>query len=201
MKLEFMTHYQSDDSKFQLIVKSKVSHRKSKWSSFSRLIQAYSLSIFKIGRYKSPIDEMKGTRFEEEINRNIFTIDMNEGMPWTVEPEEVAQEGQALPQEPKKKKRSRTLVITRLLGMDLDLAQLFSPDGKKGSLMKTMSKAFKNEWPHGNLKELQASRVFTVNTRTPRSFTAAGRRTCIWRFTVACSSSSTSSRIRASPTR
>lgn len=164
MKIEFLTHYQTDDSKFQIIVKSKISHRKSKWASFSRLIQAYSLSIFKTGRYKSPIDELKGSRYEEEIGRNIFTIDMNEGMPWTVEAEEVSQEAPAPPDAIKKKRRSRILVITRLLGMDLDCSQLFSSDGKGGSLIKKMSKIFKREWPEGNLRDLQAKHELRVDS-------------------------------------
>ena len=75
MKLEFITHYRREDSTCLVIAKSKVSHRLSKWTKFMHLIHGADLEIVKVRRYKTPIHELKGGPYEDEIHRNILTLD------------------------------------------------------------------------------------------------------------------------------
>jgi hypothetical protein len=78
MKIEFLTHHAQDGAAFLVIAKSKISHRKSKWMKFVNLLQGHRLQMVKVGRYMSPILEYKDTPLNDEINKNIFTADMND---------------------------------------------------------------------------------------------------------------------------
>jgi hypothetical protein len=80
MKIEFLTHHNQEGSTFLVMAKSKVSHRKSKWTKFVNLVQGYRLEMVKVRRYTSPIHEYKDTPLYDEIHKNLFTSDMNGAM-------------------------------------------------------------------------------------------------------------------------
>jgi hypothetical protein len=80
MKIEFLTHHDQEGSTFLVMAKSKVSHRKSKWTKFVNLVQGYRLQMVKVRRYTSPIHEYKDTPLYDEIHKNLYTSEMNGAM-------------------------------------------------------------------------------------------------------------------------
>lgn len=151
MKIEFMTHYQGGDQKVHVYIKSNISHRKSRWMYFILSVLGHSLKLVKFGRYKTPLDSMKGTPFYEELTRNKFTIDMNDAMPVTAEIEPMPVPDPALV----KRKRSRTVTINRLFCTGIEEGQLLPSAGQSGFMFLTMNRYFKGEWTREHCLDLQ----------------------------------------------
>ena len=165
MKIECMTHYQGRDQKVYVYIKSKISHRKSKWTHFILSVLGHSLKLVKSGKYRTPLDSMKGSPFYEELTRNHFTIDMNDSMPMPAEIEPMPASDPALA----KRKRSRMGTINRLFSTDIGDGQILPTASQPGLMFYTMNKYFKAEWAREHCLDLQvpppASRGSDVRDR------------------------------------
>lgn len=181
MKVEFLTHHAQEGSSFLVIAKSKISHRKSKWTKFVHLLQGYRLQIVKGRRYSSPINEYKGTPLYDEVHKNMFTPDMNE--PPAPEPEEPPAKVE-LPAKTKTKSKqpakTRTkppstqeadapdCQITRMFSRELSLAKIIPANSRRGALYKAIAAVFGAEWSRGNCVNLRVYWLLEVHRRVLR---------------------------------
>ena len=155
MRLEHLTHYTDHDSKIHVFVKSFISHRRTKWVTFAKYFQGYSIRVEKFNRYSSPTDFLKGTPHYDTLEQNKFTIDMNDSL--GAEARQVEQQAKG-----KKRKRVRSAVTSRLFGLGLEEGRILPSAGHPGVLAQTMIRFFKDGWTTGRCLELQ------VTPRAPR---------------------------------
>jgi len=152
MKIEFMTHYQGRDAKVHVYIKSNISHRKSKWTHFLISILGHSLKLVKYGKYRTPLDSMKGTPFYDELTNNRFTIDMNDSMPVAADIEPPP----APNAEPPKRNRGRTVLVTRVFNLDVADGQILPKAGdQSGYMFRAMRLFFGESLGRDHYKELQ----------------------------------------------
>ena len=174
MKIEFMTHYQGRDAKAHVYIKSKISHRKSKWTHFLLLIPGHSLKLVKFGKYRTPLDSMKGTPFYEELTNNRFTIDMNDSMPVAADIEPPP----APSAEPAKRNRGRTVLVNRVFTLEVADGLILPKGGdQSGYMLRAMRLFFGDSLGHDHYKELQVPPALTKRIPAKRATDrCAGRR-------------------------
>ena len=167
MKLEFITHYRSEESgAFTVIAKSRISHRRTKWNKFLKLMNGSSLDICKVKRYNSPIKELKGTPHEDEVHKNLFTVDMNDALP--CDPPEIEKKSpkkKGRSHHTKKSRQSPNAAIDRLLQKDVAAGKVLPSATKRGALQKTMDAVFGQEWSRGSCVDLRVFWLLEVHRR------------------------------------
>jgi hypothetical protein len=175
MKIEFLTHHNQEGSTFLVMAKSKVSHRKSKWTKFVNLVQGYRLEMVKVRRYTSPIHEYKDTPLYDEIHKNLFTSDMNGATepapPAKSEPPANSKtQAQAKPNQPARKgsQPPPDEQIARLFTGELALARIIPSESKRGALNKAIMSVFGPEWSRGNCVNLRVYWLLEVHRRVLR---------------------------------
>jgi hypothetical protein len=166
MKLEFTTHYRSEETGcITVIAKSKISHRKTKWNKFLRLVNGNSLEIYRIRRYKTPIHELKDTPASDEVHSNIFTIDMNDDRPDESVEDERSPKKKSKSKGAKKSKNEPTRAIVRLLEKDVASGKVLPSSLKRGALHKTTLFVFGQDWSRGNCVDLRVFWLLEVHRR------------------------------------
>jgi hypothetical protein len=161
MKLEFITHYCQEDSTYMVIVKSNVSHRRSKWTKFMHLLQGRELEIVKGKRYQTPIHALKGGPHEDEIHRNIFMFNDRPQSP-------AAHSKTNSPTKKdtcKKSKNDSACVIGKLLEKEVIPGKVLPSDDKRGWLHKAITTVFGQEWSRGNCVDLRVLWLLEVHRR------------------------------------
>ena len=59
-KIEFMTHVKEPDDTFRFVVKSENCLRSSKWDAFVKSVNGTELSVAKVNKYHTPLDDLRG---------------------------------------------------------------------------------------------------------------------------------------------
>jgi hypothetical protein len=180
MKLEFITHYHSEESRAVIVIaKALVSHRRTKWNKFLKLLNGSSLEMCKVKRYHSPIKDLRGTAHEDEVHKNLFTVEMNDALPEEPPereetPKKKKKSKRAEEDEEQKKKKTKLAKqvktearspIQRLMEMEVVSGKILPSATKRGALQKTTLEVFGQEWSRGSCVDLRVFWMLEAHRR------------------------------------
>ena len=174
MKIEFMTHHAREDAGFTVIVKSKHSQRKTKWTKFMNLFLGHTLEMIKGRRHDSPIRDLRDTPLYDEVHRNVFTTvaTLAQAVPATEQEAPVPPAAMSALPEPERNQETAAATpecfTTRLFAQPLALNKVLPSPSHRGALQKTVFAVFGQEWSRGSCVDLRVFWLLEVHRRVLR---------------------------------